>query len=234
TITIANTAGTFLISELRTSGPGASGTGDVTDEFVELYNNTDSPVTVSTTDASAGWALAKTGATCGADPVIIATVPNGTVIPARGHYLIVGSQYSLANYGGTGAAAGNQTMTSDIESDKDVAIFSTADINNLSSVNRLDAVGFGTNTGGGVCDLLREGNTLPPVSGTTTQHSFFRKECDFVNGVGCTTAGTPKDTNDNAADFKFADTQGTFISGVTQQLGAPGPENLTSPIRRDA
>jgi hypothetical protein len=51
--------------------------------------------------------------------------------------------------------------------------------------------------------------------------------------VGCTTPGTPKDTNDNSADFKFADTQGTFISGVTQQLGAPGPENLASPIRRD-
>jgi len=31
----------------------------------------------------------------------------------------------------------------------------------------------------------------------------------------------------------FADTQGTFISGVTQHLGAPGPENLASPLRRD-
>jgi hypothetical protein len=45
--------------------------------------------------------------------------------------------------------------------------------------------------------------------------------------------GNPKDTNDNASDFVFADTQGTFISGVTQRLGAPGPENLASPIRRD-
>src|SRR5205085_3989742 len=99
--------------------------------------------------------------------------------------------------------------------------------------NRFDAVGFDSNTGGGVCDLLREANTLPPVSGSTTQYSFFRKECDFVSGVGCTVSGTPKDTNDNSADFKFADTQGTFISGVTQQLGAPGPENKTSPLRRD-
>jgi hypothetical protein len=73
------------------------------------------------------------------------------------------------------------------------------------------------------------------VSGSTTEHSFFRKECDFVGGVGCSTPGTPKDTNDNAADFKFADTQGTFIAGVPQQLGAPGPENdgLASPIKRD-
>src|SRR5437016_94846 len=185
------------------------------------------PVTAS--DASAGYGLFKQGTDCNAPPVLIGTISNGTIIPARGHFLFVGSQYGLGSY-----ATGDQTMTSDIESDKDVAIFSTADINNLSSVNRLDAVGFDSNTGGGVCDLLREGNTLPPVSGTTTQHSFFRKECDFVNGVGCSTPGTPKDTNDNAADFKFADTQGTFISGVTQQLGAPGPENSTSPIKRDA
>ncbi|MDT5262138.1 MAG: hypothetical protein QOC61_1142, partial [Acidobacteriota bacterium] len=169
------------------------------------------------------------GTDCNATPVLIATIPNGTIIPARGHFLVVGSQYSLGSY-----ATGNQTMTSDIESDHNVAVFSTADIAAISTATRKDAVGFDGNTGGGVCDLLREGNTLPPVSGTTTQHSFFRKECDFVAGVGCTVAGNPKDTNDNNADFMFADTQGTFISGVPQHLGAPGPENLQSPIRRDA
>jgi hypothetical protein len=168
------------------------------------------------------------GTDCNAAPVLIATIPNGTIIPARGHFLVVGSQYSLGSY-----ATGDVTMTSDIESDHDVAVFTTADIVNLSTASRLDAVGFDGNTGGGVCDLIREGNTLPPVSGTTTQHSFFRKECDFVAGVGCKTPGNPEDTNDNAADFLFADTQGTFISGVAQHLGAPGPENKTSPIRRD-
>ncbi len=229
TITAANPAGVFLISELRTSGPGGAG-----DDFVEFYNNTNSPLTVAASDASAGYGVFKMGTDCNATPVLVATIPNGTVIPARGHYLVVGSQYSLANYGGTGAAAGNQTLVSDIGNDQNVAVFSTATLANLSTTTRLDATGFDSNVGGGVCDLLREGNTLPPVSGTTAEHSFFRKECDFVAAVGCTVAGTPKDTNDNAADFKFADTQGTFISGVTQQLGAPGPENLSSPIRRDA
>ncbi len=227
TITV-NTPGTFLISELRTSGPGGAG-----DDFVELYNNTDTPLTVAASDASAGYGVFKQSTDCDATPVLIGTIPNGTVIPARGHYLVVGSQYSLADYGGSGAAAGNLTMISDIESDKNIAVFSTADIQNLSSVRRLDAVGFGTNIGGGVCDLLREGTTQPPVAGSTTQYSFFRKQCDFVSGAGCTTPGTPKDTNDNSADFMFADTQGTFISGVPQHLGAPGPENLASPIRRD-
>ncbi len=220
----ANTPGTFLISELRTSGPGGAG-----DDFVEFYNNTDSPLTVAATDASAGYGLFKMGATCADTPVLIGTIPNGTVIPARGHYLLVGSQYTLANYGGTGAAAGNLTMTADIENDRNVAVFTTTNIVNIASANRLDAVGFGTNTGA-VCDLFREPSNLPAVAGTTAEHSFFRNLCDF--GVtGCT--GNPKETNDNSADFKFADTQGTFISGVTQRLGAPGPENLASPIRRD-
>jgi hypothetical protein len=220
TITQTNPAGTFIISELRTRGSGGAG-----DDFVEFYNNTNSPLTVAASDASGGFGLFKMGASCTDTPVLIATIPNGTVIPARGHYLVVGSQYSLANYGGTGAAAGDQTMTADIEDDHNVAVFSTANVANISSVNRLDAVGFGTNTGA-VCDLMREGSNLGAVGAQNIEYSFFRSE-------GTASGGNPKDTNDNSADFKFADTQGTFISGIPQQLGAPGPENKTSPIRRD-
>ncbi len=55
TITAANPAGTTLISELRTFGPG--GSNDPNDDFVEIYNNTDSPVTVAASDASAGWGV---------------------------------------------------------------------------------------------------------------------------------------------------------------------------------
>jgi hypothetical protein len=216
----ANTPGSFIISELRTSGPGGLG-----DDFVEFYNNTNSPLTVAASDGSAGYGLYKMGADCNATPVLIATIPNGTVIPARGHYLAVGSQYTLANYGGTGAAAGNVTLTSDIESDRNVAVFTTANVINISSLNRLDAVGFGLNTGA-VCDLTREPGNLPATGDTTADYSFFR-DMRQANG------GNPKDTNDNSADFIFADTGASIISGVPQRLGAPGPENLASPIRRD-
>jgi hypothetical protein len=116
--------------------------------------------------------------------------PNGTVISARGHYLLVGSQYSLANYGGTNAAADDQMLTIDLTSDRNVALFTGATKLIFSSVTRLDAVGFGTNVGGN-CDLFREGNNLPAVSGSTTEHSFFRKLCDFVTG------GTPLANNDS-------------------------------------
>ncbi|MFL6256369.1 MAG: beta strand repeat-containing protein, partial [Pyrinomonadaceae bacterium] len=67
TITQGTTAGTFLISELRTSGPGGLG-----DDFVEFYNNTNSPLTVASSDASAGYGLYKMGASCNDTPVLIA------------------------------------------------------------------------------------------------------------------------------------------------------------------
>ena len=225
TIKSANTAGAVLISELRTSGPGGAG-----DDFVEIYNNSNSPLTVAATDASAGYGLYKMGADCNATPVLIGVIPNGTVIPARGHYLFVGSAYSLANYGGTGAAAGNLTFSADIETDANVGLFSTSNVGNISSVNRLDAAGFGVNTGG-ACNLLREGSTLPPIAGNATlQHSYFRKMCEWIQNQGCTVPGVPKDTNNNSVDFWLADTAGSAITG---RLGAPGPENLASPIRRD-
>jgi hypothetical protein len=71
---------------------------------------------------------------------------------------------------------------------------------------------------------------LPPIAANATiEHSYFRKMCDWLQGQGCTVQGT-KDTNNNAADFWLADTAGSAITG---RLGAPGPENLASPIRRD-
>jgi len=225
TIKQGSAAGTFLISELRTSGPGGPG-----DDFVEFYNNTDSPLTVTSSDATAGYGLFKMGADCNAAPILIGTIPNATVIPARGHYLMVGSAYSLGT-----SATGDQVLSADVDNDANVGVFSTANVNNISSVNRLDAVGFGTNSGGGICDLLREGTNLPALSGSTLQYSFERDQCGKGGNPGvfgtCPTS-TPVDTNNNNADFLFADTTGAnTIAG--QRLGAPGPENLASPIQRN-
>ena len=124
---------------------------------MEIYNNTDAPHTVP----AGGYGLFKMGADCNALPVLIGTIPAATVIPRRGHYLFVGSTYSLAAYAG-----GDATLTTDIESDFNVGLFSTVDPLQVSTANRLDAVGFGVSTGG-VCDLLLEGTTLPPALGST-------------------------------------------------------------------
>jgi uncharacterized repeat protein (TIGR01451 family) len=208
TITTANTPGTLLISELRTSGPAG-----VDDDFVELLNNTDSDITVQASDASTGWALAKIGSDCSDTPVVIAVIPNGTVIPARGNYLLVGTAYSLSAY-----AAGDQTLTANIEDDRNVALFTTADLANFQTSTRLDAVGFGANTGNN-CDLLREGATLPGAGGSTSEYSFVR-EVD---------KGETLDTNDNATDFRVVSTTPAVPVGnnLAPTLGAPGPENAT-------
>jgi hypothetical protein len=153
------------------------------------------------------------------------------VIPGRGHYLFVGSAYSLANYGGAGAAAGDQLMTEDIESDFNVGIFSTTSLLELSTMTRLDAVGFATHTGA-ACELLREGTTLTPLNGSTLQYSYFRDECgkggNPLTFGSCPTGGFTKDSNVNGDDFVFADTTGT-VTPAGQRLGAPGPQNLGSP-----
>jgi len=106
-----------------------------------------------------------------------------------------------------------------------VVLFRTTGVLNLSSTTRLDAVGFGTNTGNN-CDLLREGTNLGAASGSTSQHSFVRKA----------TTGLPQDTNDNAADFVIVTTDSSVPVGTNALpvLGAPGPENVASPIQRNA
>jgi uncharacterized repeat protein (TIGR01451 family) len=210
TINPNGTPGTVLISELRTSGPGGPD-----DDFVEILNNTDTDITVQASDTSTGWALVKSGGDCSDTPVVIAVIPNGAVIPARGNYLLVGSAYSLGGYG-----TGDQALTANIEDDRNVALFSTADLSNLATGTRLDGVGFGGNSGNN-CDLLREGANLQPASGSISEYSFVRK----------VSKGETIDAGDNATDFVVVSTTpGTAVgSNATPTLGAPGPESSTSP-----
>ena len=211
TIKPVNAPGTVLISELRTSGPQG-----LEDDFVELYNNTDADIAIG------GWGLFKKGTTCADAPVLIATITAGALIPARGHYLLTGAQYSL-----TTTAASDQAFATPLGEDLNVVLFSTADALLLSSDNRLDAVGFGANTGNN-CDLLRESTTLTPTSGagSNSEHSFARKLA----------TGLPKDTNNSAADFNLVSTTPATPVGdnATPILGAPGPEEDESPIQRNA
>jgi len=164
--------------------------------------------------------LFKMGASCGAAPVLVGVIPNGTVIPGRGHYLFAGPSYSLGAYG-----AADQVV-SEIENDRNVGIFSTATLANISTANRLDAIGFGANTGGS-CDLLREGSTLTPLVGSVLEYSYFRDECGKSGNPSqfgpCPTNGLTKDSNNNAEDMVFVETTGA-VTVAGQRLGAPGPQ----------
>jgi endonuclease G len=134
----------IIISEFRFRG-----TGGATDEFVELYNQTDQTVGIT------GWSVVSGG-------TVLHTVASGS-IPARSHYLITGAGYSLP-------AASDATLSADIPDNAAVALFNNA--TNFATGTRLDAVGFST-----ADPLYIEGGGLSPSGGITTdsQHAYVRK-----------------------------------------------------------
>jgi hypothetical protein len=267
----------LIISEFRLRGPGADGVvpsaDDSEDEFVEIYNNSDAALTVNAFDGSAGFALAAS------DGLTRFTIPNGTVIPARGHYLGVNSVgYSLGAYPaatnpasndaataggaptytgafapsgksrlkakalaraadtdeapGPSAATGDATYTIGIADNAGIALFNTSNPANFTLANRLDAAGSTSelNTN------FKEGAGYPAITPASIEYSFVRDMCGKGGSTSrlgsCPNAGFPVDTGDNASDFFFVDTNGGSI-GAGQRLGAPGPENLTSPVLRN-
>ncbi len=212
--------GDVIISEFRTRG-----TTGATDEFIELYNTTDAPIQVASGDGSTGWSIVTN---VGGTPQLVATISNGTNIPARGHYLIANSTnpngYSLGAYpGGAGGATAtpDATYTTDVPDGAGIALFSTATLANITTTNRIDAVGFTTEANA----LFKEGAGLQSPATANGEYSFVRR---------MSITGLPRDTNDNAGDFAFVSTNGAAYGGVQSTLGAPGPENAASPIQRNA
>ena len=222
---VTATAGQLIISEFRVRGPNGSA-----DEFIEISNNSGADHTVDALSGS-GYGVAAS------DGVTRCSIPNGTVIPNRGHYLCVNSVgYSLASYpaGNGTTATGDATYTTDIADNAGIAIFNNnSGGGSYTLANRLDAVGSTSEAN----TLYKEGTGYPTLTPFSINYSFYRDNCGkggSITTLGvCPTGGNLKDTNNNAADFVFVDTNGTS-AGAGQRLGAPGPENLSSPIERNA
>jgi hypothetical protein len=219
----AETSAQLIISEFRLRGPNGAN-----DEFIEIYNNSGADHTVA--GGGTGYAVAASNG------VARCVIPNGTVIPNRGHYLCVNSVgYSLASYpaGNGTTATGDATYTTDIPDNAGIAIFNTSVAANFTLANRLDAVGSTSEAN----TTYKEGTGYPALTPFPIDYSFYRDTCGKGGSIttlgSCPTAGLPKDTNNNAADFVFVDTNGTS-AGAGQRLGAPGPENLSSPIQRNS
>ncbi len=237
----APTAGQIRISEFRTRGTGtALPTSDGSaDEFIEIYNATDSSITIidaipgadPTLPAGAGW---RFGGAQGAIETTFLVLPQTLstagplAIPARGYFLITtqpttpspaGNTYSLASYpSGTGITASGASNVSVnpasatvgfLPDDVGVAVFSTA---NALTANRLDSVGFSSVTN----PDYKEGVGLAPAAGITiiSQHAWVRR----------LTSGVPQDTGVNENDFVLVDPTGAMLSGAQSTLGAPGPQ----------
>ncbi|HEY0078236.1 MAG TPA: ExeM/NucH family extracellular endonuclease [Pyrinomonadaceae bacterium] len=239
--------GQVVISEFRWSGPAGAN-----DEFIELFNKSYSDITVEAGDGSSGWAVAADDATG-----IRYVIPNGTVLPARSHFLIVNNNqsggYSLSAYpaGNNGqspttatpdtTSTGAATYTADIPVNTGIALFNTSVSQRFSTGfggTRIDAVGVNGAASGGVdpCNgsspvatssaLYREGVGIYPYGQRSPELEYT-----FIRNL---TSGIPQDTNDNVSDFMFLDTSIQIGSCVhpTKKLGAPGPQNRTSPLVR--
>ena len=221
-----NSAGTYsfsnnlLISEFRLRGPDGA-----RDEFVEVYNPTDSPLTVFTTDGSDGWTLVHSSSAGTITP--LASIPNGTVIPAKGYYLMTNEVRAtgIAPYSMSTAPTGNPVRTADSDAmwtpdnadNGGLALFRTANQANFIDAARMDSVGFVALAGG---SIYREGAGLTNCAGSPIagqQVSFKRKGA----------IGALQDTNDNAADFEYVSSTGVSAQ-VCQPLapGKPTPCNV--------
>jgi len=132
----------LIISEFRLRGPNGPN-----DEFVEIYNNSDSPHTVNSLDGtSSGYALVGSSNAVINDSLVATrfVIPNGTVIPARAHLLATNSLgYSLNGYpaGNGTTATGDITYTTQIPDNVGLALFGTSVPFNYILANRIDAVG---------------------------------------------------------------------------------------------
>jgi len=212
------TAGQLLISEFRVRGPSGAN-----DEFVEIYNNSGASHTVTVVDASTGYAVAAS------DGVARCVIPTGTVIPNRGHYLCTNSvAYSLGGY-----ATGDATYVTDIPDNAGIALFNTTIPANFALATRLDAVGSTSEAN----TLYKEGTGYPALTPFSIDYAFVRDACgqqgSITNLTPCPLTVGVADTDNNAVDFYFVDTNGTS-AGAGQRLGSPGPENLASPIQRNS
>lgn len=214
-------------------GPNAPPFPPETDEFIEIYNNTDADIIV--TDANpvtcaaqiitvgptqaCGWALVDLQGSVSNIPRFV--IPLGTTIPARGHYLAASTGYSLSaltapdlTYDPPAYSGGEADYTG-------LALFKTADRAQFTQANAFDAVGFD-----GVATPFREGSGLLPATGVTddVQFSFVRNQ----------PSSRPSDTGDNRADFTLVATTPSLLVSGTATLGAPGPENKTSLVSRNS
>jgi hypothetical protein len=196
------TTGELLITEFRNSGPGG-----LNDEFVEIYNNTNTDIDLRNYSLVFYTGVAPT-------VLSFSTLQGASIITPRSHRLLVNSTgYSLSAYAGGNFLVQSANFFSD---NQGIAL------RRNGTGAQVDAVGFADDPGD-----FREGAGLQVVSefpATRPQYSYVRK---LVSGI-------PQDTGDNAADFVLVTTTGETMAGVPSVLGAPGPQSQASPVQRNA
>ncbi|MBR9978823.1 MAG: lamin tail domain-containing protein, partial [Bacteroidetes bacterium] len=172
----AQSAGYVVISEFATRGL----VGNASGEFVECYNPVDAAVIIS------GWELQYRAST-GSSYQTLATVPQGTVMPARSFFLFAGPTWD-----GT-PAADMQWNSSGIADNATIRMV-------MATGEEVDRVAFGTGND-------PEGSPAPHHGTTPNNNSVERRAsaastaASLAAGGAGEFAGNGWDSNDNEADF---------------------------------
>jgi uncharacterized repeat protein (TIGR01451 family) len=147
-------AGDLLISEFRTRGPASA-----SDEFVEIYNPTNSTITIGGIKIRA-----SNGTGTISDRV---TITAGTTLGSGCHYLVANSSAS----GYSGLVAANQTYTTGITDDGGIAI------TRANGTTIIDQVGMSAGS------AYKEGTPLAPLAGSADQSYERKPGASFGNGT---------------------------------------------------
>gem|GEM_PF-990986 len=168
-----------VISEIQTNGDGTSAADD---EFIELYNPTNSSVAIGS------WSIQVRG---GASSTFTKrNFPSGASIPAHGYYLIVTSS---GYNGSTSGDLSQGTFTLSATGATVALVNGQTTLSTGTESSIVDKVAYGT------------GTTLSPESSATSapaaNGSIERKP-----GASDSTNGNGEDTDNNANDFALRST----------------------------
>ena len=175
TFTTTAWAANVVISEIQLSG----GTSSSTDEFVELYNPTNSDINL------AGWRLTKKTAS-GITPGNLLTSFPAKTISAHGYFLIT----HPTGYDGGVPVDAVYSTTASIANNNTVILYSDA------GQTVVDLVGFGTASSSETATIAN-----PPVHQSVERKSGATATASTLYSGEHKWQGNGYDSNDNSADF---------------------------------
>lgn len=195
-----------VISEIQMAG------GVATDEFVELYNPTNTPFDLT------GWSLTKK--TAGGDETIIIDASMSGTLAAHSYMLIAHENYD-------GAVVEDQTYSgpTTITTNNTILLYDASDL-------LVDKVGMGT---------AGDSETTPIADNPIDNRSLERKassastEADMAIGGAHATQGNGEDTDNNVNDFvrhvspNVSDPQNSTSPTEQFDLASPSPLPTSDP-----
>ena len=158
-------------------------------------------------------------------------IPNGTVIPNRRHYLCVNSVGYISSYPAGNGTTDRRATTTDIPDNAGIAIFNTSVAANFNLANRLDAVGSTSEAN----TLYKEGTGYPalvPSRSITLSAAIIAARAGRSQPLAPAPRREPQGYEQQRRGLRVCRYQ-RYVRG-RGPTPRHGPENLSSPIERNA